>query len=51
MNAAANDFQLQATSPAIDAGMALSEVLTDLKGISRPQGAGYDIGAYECQGI
>jgi hypothetical protein len=51
MNAAANDFRLQATSPAIDAGIALSAVLTDLKGISRPQGAGYDIGAYEYQGI
>src|SRR5262249_10384362 len=47
VNAAAFDFALQAASPAIDAGMMLSAVPTDLVGIPRPQGAGYDIGAYE----
>lgn len=40
------DFHLSAGSPAIDAGLAVS-VETDFDGIPRPQGAGYDIGAYE----
>ncbi len=51
VNAAANDFRLQATSSAIDAGVAISVVTTDYSGISRPQGCCYDIGAYEYQGI
>lgn len=50
-NAATNDFTLQATSPAIDAGVTVSAVTTDFAGISRPRGAGHDIGAYEYQGI
>ncbi len=41
------DFRLQAGSPAIDAGLTLSVVLNDLLGDLRPQGLGYDIGAYE----
>ncbi len=41
------DFHLQVTSPAIDAGAFLQEVTMDLEGIIRPQGSGYDIGAYE----
>ena len=45
-NAGAADFTLQAGSPAIDAGMALSAVTTDLRGLSRLQKAAYDIGAY-----
>lgn len=40
------DFHLQATSPAIDAGKLLI-LSTDKDGIRRPQGAGFDIGAYE----
>jgi hypothetical protein len=40
------DFHLQATSPAIDAGKLLT-LSTDKDGIRRPQGAGFDIGAYE----
>jgi parallel beta-helix repeat protein len=47
MNASAHDFRLQATSPAIDAGMTLNAVSTDFNGGARPQGARYDIGAYE----
>jgi hypothetical protein len=43
------NFQLQSTSPAIDAGVALSAVQTDYTGAPRPQGAGYDIGAHEYQ--
>ena len=47
VNAAAGDFHLQAGSPAIDAGATISMVTTDLGGLARPQGAGYDIGAFE----
>jgi parallel beta-helix repeat protein len=46
-NASANDFHLQSGSPAIDTGIALTEVSYDFTGILRPQGAGYDIGAFE----
>jgi hypothetical protein len=42
-----NDFHLQENSPAIDAGQTLTDVTTDLDGMLRPQGNGYDIGAYE----
>jgi parallel beta-helix repeat protein len=49
VNAAANDFRLQATSPAKDAGVTLSAVPTDVTGLARPQGVRYDIGAYEYQ--
>lgn len=45
-----SDFHLQASSPAIDAGLALTEVMADKDNSSRPQGAGYDIGAYEYAG-
>ena len=43
------DLHLQATSPAKDAGTNLASVgvTDDFAGITRPQGAGYDIGAYE----
>jgi hypothetical protein len=42
------DFTLQSGSPAIDAGAALSAYFTaDIAGTPRPQGAGWDIGAYE----
>jgi VCBS repeat-containing protein len=44
-NAASRDYHLQSGSPAIDAG--LPAVLKDIEGTSRPQGSGYDIGAYE----
>jgi parallel beta-helix repeat protein len=47
VNVSANDFSLQASSPAINAGMTISVVTTDMKGVARPQGAAYDIGAYE----
>ncbi len=43
-----NDFRLKAGSPGIDAGADLKELVpTDLEGTKRPQGKGYDIGAYE----
>jgi hypothetical protein len=47
VNAATHNYQLSPTSSAIDAGVTLSEVTADRQGTLRPQGAGYDIGAYE----
>lgn len=41
------DFRLGADSPAIDAGQLQDAPSSDLVGVSRPQGAGVDIGAYE----
>ena len=47
VDAAAGDYQLQAASPAIDAGAVLAEVVDDFAGSARPQGASTDIGAFE----
>jgi parallel beta-helix repeat protein len=47
VNAAAFDFRLQSSSPAIDAGVILSEISMDFRKNPRPQGLTYDIGAYE----
>jgi parallel beta-helix repeat protein len=47
VNAAAFNFSLLTNSPAIDAGVTLSEVTTDFNKSPRPQGGAYDIGAYE----
>ncbi len=45
------DLRLNAGSAAIDAGPGLKEVVTDKDGRLRPQGNGWDIGAYEyCAG-
>jgi parallel beta-helix repeat protein len=41
------NFYLKPESPAIDAGVAISKVSYDFAKVLRPQGAGYDIGAYE----
>jgi hypothetical protein len=46
VSVAANNFHLQAGSPAIDSG-ATVQLATDYDGVSRPQGSAYDIGAYE----
>jgi parallel beta helix pectate lyase-like protein/uncharacterized protein DUF1565 len=43
----ASDFHLQSTSPAIDGAVAIPSITTDLEGVLRPQGLGYDLGAYE----
>ncbi len=42
-----SDRTLQASSPCIDAGITLSTVANDFNGTARPQGAAYDIGAFE----
>src|SRR5436190_9935181 len=47
VNPSALDFRLQAGSPAIDAGVTLSYVSSDVLGVSRPQGVADDIGAFE----
>jgi len=44
---AGNDYHLSSTSPARDAGATLANVTDDLEGSPRPQGAAFDIGAYE----
>ncbi len=42
------DFTLRATSPAVDTGLDLgSPYDVDVDGVSRPQGAGWDMGAHE----
>ena len=38
-------------SPAIDAGATLGTVKFDARGVSRPQGSHYDIGAFETRGF
>jgi|GEM_PF-980498 len=47
VNAAAGDFRVQSGSPAIDAGITVSGVTTDIFGTPRPQGPAYDLGAVE----
>jgi hypothetical protein len=44
------NFHLSPGSAAIGKALALEEVRTDKDGLSRPQGGGYDIGAYEYSG-
>ncbi len=46
VNLALGDLQLQAGSPCIDAG-APAALSVDFDGNARPQGAGFDMGAYE----
>lgn len=41
------DYRLSDNSPAIDAGIFRYAAATDILGITRPQGLGVDIGAYE----
>src|SRR5262249_12750138 len=47
VNAAAHDFHLQPGSPAMERGVSLAAVTADFDGTPRPQGAAYDMGAYE----
>jgi parallel beta-helix repeat protein len=46
LNATSGDFHLVAGAAAIDAGQDVG-VSVDIEGIGRPQGAGFDFGAYE----
>jgi hypothetical protein len=41
------DFHLTRNSTAIDGGLTLSGVTNNYEGVARPQGAAYNIGAYE----
>ena len=47
VNSAGADFHLSTTSPGLNVGKTLAEVLTDFDNVSRTQGLAYDIGAYE----
>jgi Right handed beta helix region/Protein of unknown function (DUF1565) len=43
----AQNYKLQASSPAVNKGLALSQVFLDYERVARPQGGAYDIGAFE----
>jgi parallel beta-helix repeat protein len=45
--AAGSDFRLQSGSPAIDTGVTIDGISFDITGTNRPQGAAYDLGAFE----
>jgi hypothetical protein len=47
VDAAGADFRLSGSSPAVDAGSALEAPSRDFAGNPRPQGSGYDLGAFE----
>ena len=44
---AGHDFHMKSPSSAIDAGVAVSGFSVDCTGVPRPQGSGWDLGAYE----
>jgi hypothetical protein len=46
-DASGGNYSLSATSPAVGHGAALADVSVDNAGTARPQGAAYDIGAFE----
>lgn len=50
-NPGGEDLHLIPGSDCIDAGTAVNGALEDYDGVTRPQGTGYDIGAYEYNGI
>jgi hypothetical protein len=50
LDASKGDFRLKDGSPAIDKGTTISEIVEDIDRVKRPQGNGYDIGAYEYRG-
>lgn len=47
VNPAAGNFQIALGSPALNTGVTLVAVPTDILGVTRPQRGAYDIGAYE----
>ena len=46
-DAANSDYTLSASSPCVDAATATAAPASDIRGITRPRGAGVDLGAYE----
>jgi hypothetical protein len=50
LDVTSRNFALQSSSPAIDKGIVIGEVPFDIANTQRPQGTGYDIGAYEFRG-
>ncbi len=50
VDANGGNFRPKSNSPAIDKGMTLAGVTTDIVQVARPQGGSYDIGAYEVDG-
>jgi hypothetical protein len=42
-------YQIASTSPAIDRGLTITDLKTDLEGTPRPQGPAYDMGAHEAR--
>ncbi len=51
VDASGGDFHLQGSSPAIDMGSSTDAPSTDYESNIRPQGSGYDIGAYEHEAV
>ena len=47
VNPSKANFHLQESSPAIDKGSSINAPTSDFDGNQRPQGAGYDLGAFE----
>jgi hypothetical protein len=47
VDAANGDYRLQSGSLCIDTGTSIGAPDTDIEGTERPQGSGYDLGAYE----
>ena len=47
IGAARGDYHLREGSPCIDAGTAVDDPTTDIRGVARPAGDAYDMGAYE----
>lgn len=47
VDAATANYHLQGSSPCINAGTGINAPAEDLEGIPRPQGSGFDMGAYE----
>ncbi|MBN2583173.1 MAG: right-handed parallel beta-helix repeat-containing protein [Planctomycetes bacterium] len=43
------DFRLKPGSPGIDTGMTVEAIDADLRGVKRPQGKAYDVGAFETE--
>ena len=47
VDSANNDFNLRQDSQCIDSGTSSEAPSTDIQGVQRPKGSGYDMGAYE----